>query len=297
MIDLAAARAFLATHARLIDRRAAAVVLDGAPAAPLLAALAAYRNPDGGFGWALEPDLRVAASQPVGALEALELLALAGVPTPLGRETCDWLAAVALEGGAIPFALAGADGSGTAPWWAGADPAAPSLHLTSALCSAAHAVARRDAAVAAHPWLARATDWCLREIAARPPLRGYELMYALRLADALADGDGDDRARTLLARLAAQVPPSGELPVDGGADGETLGLLELSRRPGTPLRALLDPDAVARALDALEAGQQPDGGWTVDFRSFSPAARLEWRGIATVRALATLRAHGRLAPR
>lgn len=297
MIDLAAARAFLATHARLLDRRAAAVVLDGAPAAPLLTALDAYRNPDGGFGWALEPDLRVAASQPVGALEALELLALDGVPpTPLGRETCDWLAAVAFEGGAVPFVLAGADAPGTAPWWADADPAAPSLHLTSAICAAAHAVARRDPAVVAHPWLARATDWCLRELADRDQLTSYELMYVLRLLDVLAAG-GDARAGARLARLAERVPPSGELPVHEGGDGETLRLLDLSRDPGTPLRALLDPAAVTRALDALEAGQQPDGGWTVDFASFSPAATLEWRGIATVRALDALRRHGRLGAR
>ena len=32
-----------------------------------------------------------------------------------------------------------------------------------------------------------------------------------------------------------------------------------------------------------------DGGWRVDFGSFSPAAELEWRGYATVQAVSILR--------
>jgi hypothetical protein len=48
---------------------------------------------------------------------------------------------------------------------------------------------------------------------------------------------------------------------------------------------------VATDLDRLAALQQPDGGWTVDYISASPAAALEWRGYATVKAFATLRAN------
>jgi hypothetical protein len=295
MIDLDAARTFLATHARLLERRTLDVVLDGAAPEPLLTTLAGYRNPDGGFGWALEPDLRAPGSQPVGALEAFQVLEhCAPATSPFGAELCGWLDAVALPGGALPFALAGAAAPGTAPWWAGADPTVPSLHITSAVCGAAHHVARTDPAVAVHPWLARSTDWCLREIAARErPEGSYELLYVLRLLDALADGSAEARAQ--LERLAAFVPASGRLPVEGGVEGETLKLLDLSPLPGGPLRALLDRQAVQRALDELEAEQRPDGGWEVEFRSSSPAGALEWRGIATVRALVLLRANGRLA--
>ena len=51
---------------------------------------------------------------------------------------------------------------------------------------------------------------------------------------------------------------------------------------------------VEAELDRLAAGQQDDGGWTVDFDSYSPAATLEWRGHRTVNALVLLRANGRL---
>jgi hypothetical protein len=46
-------------------------------------------------------------------------------------------------------------------------------------------------------------------------------------------------------------------------------------------------------LDALQNGQQDDGGWTFDWLAWSPGQSVEWRGIVTLRALATLRAHGR----
>lgn len=294
MFDLDRAGAFMATHARLLDRRRFATLIDGAPAVGMLDALAAYRNDDGGFGWGLEPDLRAPGSQPAGAFEALGIIAdVAPATTPMAATLCDWLAAVTLPDGGVPFSLAGADAPGSAPWWAGGDPAVPSLHITAAIAAAAHRVAAHDAAVAAHPWLAGATTWCLAQIAARDRFeQAYELMFALDLLDVLAPRR-DDAAREL-ERLARLVPASGELPVGGGSEGEALRALELAPDPDRPLRALLPAAAIARQLDELERDQQADGGWTVDFPSSSPAATIEWRGVATLRALRTLRANGRL---
>ena len=44
-------------------------------------------------------------------------------------------------------------------------------------------------------------------------------------------------------------------------------------------------------LARLAAGQRPDGGWTVDFPSYSPIVALEWRGYTIVAAVRTLRAN------
>jgi hypothetical protein len=284
MIDLTAASRFIDTHARLLDRRRFETLVHGAPPDGLFAALAAYRNPDGGFGWALEPDLRAPTSQPAGALHAFEFLAEAGAPSPMARELCDWLDSVALADGGLPFGLAGADSPGTAPWWAHADPTSSSLHITSAVCAYAHRV--QDPAVAGHPWLERATGYCLREIAALDEAPGsHVLSYALQLLDAL-----DETAE--LARLAAFLPPSGELPIAGGIEDEKLRPLDYSPAPG-PLREHLAPEQIERELDRLAGEQRDDGGWEIDFKPGSPAAAIEWRGYITVHSIKVLRANGR----
>jgi hypothetical protein len=70
--------------------------------------------------------------------------------------------------------------------------------------------------------------------------------------------------------------------------------MDFAPLPGGPARELFAPGVVDAELERLAAGQQPDGGWTVDFASFSPAAGLEWRGHRTVQALVLLRANGAL---
>ncbi len=71
----------------------------------------------------------------------------------------------------------------------------------------------------------------------------------------------------------------------GGLPDETLWPLDLAPEPGRPARTILDEAVVATDLERLAGEQEEDGGWSVDFQSFSPAAALEWRGYATVRAL------------
>ncbi len=292
MTDLAAATTFMATHARLLDRRRFEFVVDDAPPEGVLAALAAYRNADGGFGWVLEPDLRSPTSQPVGAMHAFEVLEeVAPATSPLAGALCDWLEAVTLADGGLPFALAGADDPGSAPWWAAADPNASSLHITSAVCGYALRVAPHDPVVAGHRWLRRATDYCWRAIGELAEPRGaYELLFVLQLLDALVDTRPEAAAE--LERLAGFLPPSGELPVEGGLADEKLRPLDFSPRPGRPLRELVAGDAIARDLERVAGEQRADGGWDVAFAPGSPAAALEWRGYATVHAIALLRANG-----
>lgn len=90
------------------------------------------------------------------------------------------------------------------------------------------------------------------------------------------------------------MPETGLVPVEGGSEGETMRPLDFASEPGSPASALLGPGVIEAELDALAARQQGDGGWTVDFASYSPVAALEWRGYATVGAVQTLVRAGRL---
>jgi hypothetical protein len=286
---LARARWFLAGHARLLDRRRFALLFEDGGVEPVLAALRAYRNPDGGFGHGLEPDLRAPESQPAGALHAFEVLAdVAPHVAPEAAGLCDWLEAVALPDGGLPFALPVADPHACAPMWAQADPRMFSVQITAIVAAFAHRVAAHDPAVAAHPWLARATSRCLAAIeASQAKLAAHELAFAIELLDAIYDRE--PAAAGLLAELAARIPADGRLRVEGGLPGETLRPLDLAPKPGRPARGLLEPATVTADLVQLAAEQGTDGGWSVDFQTYSPAAALEWRGYATVRALCKLR--------
>jgi len=289
---LKSARSFMAGHARLLDRRRFELLFDGGGPEHALAALRPYRNADGGYGHGLEPDLRASESQPAAALHAYEVFAeVAPVTAAEAIELCDWLEANSPSDSGLPFALPIADPSACAPFWANADSDGFSLQITSIVAANAQRVADHDPAVAAHPWLTRATDRCLTaidDLDASPA--AYELAFALRLLDAVYDRHAD--APALLERLAEYVPEDGHVRVSGGLSDEALRPLDLAPEPGRPARAILDDAAVARDLERLANEQAEDGGWSVDFQSYSPAAALEWRGYASVRALTVLRANG-----
>jgi hypothetical protein len=291
--DLTAATAFMATHARTLDRRRFDVLLvDGAPE-DVLGAVDGYHNRDGGYGWGLEPDLRSSESQPGGALHAFEALVdAAPATTTRAAELCDWLASVSLPDGGMPFALPVTDPAGCAPFWAEADSSTSSLHITSAVTAMAHRVARHDPAVAAHPWLARATAYCLSAIDSMSDTpHALEVMFVLGFLDSIADGRPD--AAGLIERVGEVIPESGSMHVEGGQPDEAIHPLDFAPEPDRPVRKLFTDDSVAADLDRLAGLQADDGGWTVDFTNYSPMAALEWRGYTTVRAVSILRQNGR----
>jgi hypothetical protein len=290
-IDMDAARDFMATHARTLDRRRFELLDGGTDTAGALAALDGYRNPDGGYGWGLEGDLRSPESQPAAALHAFEVFAEAG-PALAAATLCHWLDEASLPDGGLPMALPMAITAGSGPWWAGADATQSSLQITSVVAARAWTAATRDAAIAHHPWLARATDYALAEIEqldAAPG--GYVLAFCVQFLDAIHAERPE--AEALLEHVFAFVPDDGHVPVHGGAEDETLRPLDLAPDPDGASRRHLDPQVVEADLERLAAGQQQDGGWTVDFVSRSPAGKLDWRGYATVAALDVLARNGR----
>jgi hypothetical protein len=293
-VDLAAAAAFLAGSGRVLDRRRFGLLTGSGDPDAVVAAVDAYRNADGGYGWGLEPDLRSGTSQPGGALHALEAFAdLAPATTPRVVEVCDWLVSASLADGGLPFALPVPDPAACAPFWVQADPAASSLQITAVVAATAFRVGASDPVVAAHPWLARATAYCFEAIGALDAsAHAMELAFAVQFLDAA--GRVHPEAARLVEALAPLIPADGLLHVAGGAEDEFMRPLDFAPFPRGPARELFAPSVVGAELDRLAAGQQDDGGWTVDFDSYSPAAALEWRGHRTVNALVLLRANGRL---
>ncbi len=284
MIDLPAARTFIAAHGRLLDRARFAMLADGEPAAPVLRALAAYANDDGGFGRALEPDVRDPSSQPIAVLSAFDVLEEAGAGDhPLALGALDWLETVTEDDGGIPFLLPSAEDAPHAPFLTPG--AGSSFHMTSAVTAAA---LRLSDAARAHPWVARATAYCWAHLPGEGAF-AFELKYGLEFLDAVPD---EERAAAALEALRPLLPSDRGLPVRGGVEGEELGLHVLTPRPGRA-RALFDPAAVERAFEAHRAEQRKDGGWDFDWLAWNPAVAWEWRGRLTADAVALELANGR----
>jgi hypothetical protein len=70
--------------------------------------------------------------------------------------------------------------------------------------------------------------------------------------------------------------------------------LHFATTPEHPLRRFFGDAVIEGFLDRLQAEQQQDGGWMIDWPAPGATAVNEWRAIRTLEALDTLRAYGRL---
>src|SRR5262245_36317671 len=97
------AERFVTLNGRVLERRRFDFLFRGGPAEPVRAALDAYRNEDGGYGHALEPDGRGPGSQPVHVLCALDVLTELDLVGEHAGGICDYLASITGPDGGAPF--------------------------------------------------------------------------------------------------------------------------------------------------------------------------------------------------
>ena len=89
--------------ARVLEQRRFELLFKGGSAEPVRTALLGYRTPDGGFGYALEPDGRGPTSQPPHIYMALQILEEAGgVGEELAREVAGHLQTMTTDEGGVP---------------------------------------------------------------------------------------------------------------------------------------------------------------------------------------------------
>lgn len=118
------------------------------------------------------------------------------------------------------------------------------------------------------------------------------MKFAFDFPDAVPD---EQRAQAVIEQLRSQLDADGSIGVAGGTEDERLRPLTLAPRAHGRSRMVFTKRQIENDLDRLEASQQDDGGWTFDFLAWSPGQEVEWRGLVSLRALATLAAHGRIA--
>jgi hypothetical protein len=282
--DFAASGEFVLREARLLDRaRFAFRFGDGRPSA-VVVALAPYQNEDGGFGNALEPDIRGPSSQTVPVEHALRILdELGQFDERIVGAACDWLASVSAEGGGVPFVLRTVDDGPHAPWWEPTGRA--SVNPTAGIAGLLH---KRGFE---HPWLRAATAYCWEALPGAVAELGQDDTISVLVF--LEHVPGRDRAEELFAAVGERILKE-LVALDPHAPGYVKSPLDFAPRPDSLARRLFDEATIERHLDALAARQQDDGGWPITWEPPSKAAVSEWRGYHTVRALQVLDDYGRL---
>jgi hypothetical protein len=171
-----------------------------------------------------------------------------------------------------------------------------SLICTALLAGTLHAAAavKGDGEAgggAEHPWLRQATELVWARIDALGDVGPYDMRALFWFLDHVPDRD---RARAAMDKIGPVIFERDLVALDPATPGEVHFALDFAPLPGSLARGLFDQRVIDAGLDHLATtAQQPDGGWTVNWMAWSPAAEREWRGHATVEALRTLRANGR----
>ena len=282
----AAARTFLLTEGRLLERRLFAAMFDGEPDTGVVDALRGYQNADGGFGHGLEPDKLCPASLPIDVEMALAALLVAGTSdAALVGRACDWLAAVADGDGAVPLAFPVMEGYPRAEHWSEWT-YAYGVHPTAGLAGLLHALAFD------HPWRDRATRYTWAAVDDGRALEGdaHTLREVLLFLEHVPE---TDRVAAAARTVAERLPSVQWYKADADAPGYGVTPLDYAPTPASRWRPLFADDQIEGHLDRLERDQQPDGGWPITWEPPGQAAVLAYRGIVTVHAVRTLVAYGR----
>ena len=281
---LARAADFIWRNARLLDRQRFAFHFENGSRQDVVHGLLAYQNGDGGFGAALEPDLRDPSSQPVPAQHALEVLDEVGFDETIALAVCDWLERITTDQGGVPFVLPSARHYPHAPWWEPAEAPEASLNPTAAI------VGLLVKNGIQHHWVERASAYCWQAIEHVQADDMHALGCVLTFLQYTPDQERanrifDDLGRTMLANGVIA-------PAD--AEGYVRKASEWAPQPDHPLRRIIPPEMIAADLARLQRDQAGDGGWPIAWQPPSQAAGWEWRGWVTVNALRTLRDNGLL---
>src|SRR5579859_1397248 len=269
MNTLTQAQQFLEQAGRDIDRARYAYHFGSLAQDELLAVLARYQNPDGGFGHGLEPDIQAPDSNPCATEHALQICLLAGVSAdhPLLQRCVVYLEQTQHPDGGWRLSPAIYQHP-LAPWFQ--DWQWPNLNPACTLAGLLHELGLGSAALQQR--VARLIEALTRV----EDLTGDEF-YAVRPYAALMLADPDTHAFSAAGVLWWLIRQHVNNTLDGSH------FFEYVRGPDSYTgRQLLGALLTAR-LAALAAEQATDGGWPTPYDS-------HWRGHVTVQNLLVLRA-------
>ena len=295
------ARAVIYERARPLEQRRFAYHFEGGAAEDVLAELVKYQNADGGFGHALEPDLRLPDSSVLATTVGLQILQELGAPAdhPLVQGAIRYLLdAYDAESEAWPIIPSNANWAPHAPWW---------LHDENLSERWRGFLANPRAEIVGYLWdyaalvpddlCERLTAAVLSHLSTRPDVfTDSDLVCYRRLAETRTLPDGArteivEKLKPIIDRLVVREPATWEQYV--------LKPLDVATSPDSPFAEMLAAEIEAN-LDYEIEQQDEDGSWAPNwtwgdnYPEVWPEAEREWRGVLAVKTLKLLRSFGRL---
>ena len=267
------------------------------PAEAAVEALGRYQNADGGYGKALDPDLRTPSSSALATARALLQLGGLGVDAehPQPRAACAYLERTRdPERWVWRIVPEDASSHPHPSWWGdagleerfGGYLVNPRAEVVAGLLHFEEAPEEG--------WLGELVEDAVRAVETRE-LDMHELLAALALLEAPGLAVGF-RARV---RAACEQAAERLVATDPGTWGSyVLQPVEVAPRPDGPLHHLF-ADSITANLDVLIERQGDDGAWAPPWSwdAYPEAwaeARREWQGVLTLKTLETLRAYERI---
>jgi hypothetical protein len=298
------ARRFLKTRARPLDRTLFEFRFEGAPAQRVIARLNGFRNAEGGFGRALEPDVRTPTSSALATGIALRILRELRCPAShaMVRDAVRFLQTILVEGDQVWRAIPeDANSFPHAPWWHDDQGSLARTFDDFLIVPRAELVGllHHFSSLVPPDWLCRLTECTVRDIETIESLGsggGDDLVYCLSLLE--TESLPSDFAQRVARRLRDVIPAA----VSHDPEEWTSYCI-------TPLKVAPSPRSFAADLvqeplqahlDYVIEHQMPDGAWDPVwswgdlFPEAWQLARQEWRGHLALEALASLRAFERL---
>ena len=298
------ARAYLVDKARLLEWAIFRHDLEGGDVAQVWTEMAAYQNPDGGFGQGLEPDLRTPSSSALATGMALHKLKESGCSadhTLVQKAVAYLLDSCDQERSVWRVVPPDANRYPHAPWWHDEDGSLENAFDSFRIIPRVLILAALNhyASLVPGDWLDSITQKAVRYIEQVDVLGeggGSDLEYAIKLAE--TENLPDDYAVRLRSRIKEAIP---DVVVGDQALWDTYCIKPLGVVPAPDaLGAELIMNEIEDHLDYKVEHQAPGGywgptwTWGENYPDVWPQVRQEWRGILTLDTLKQLRAFGRL---
>ena len=298
------ARQFLVAQARPLERALFEHRFEGAAVGGVLAELTHFQNEDGGFGQALEPDLRTPSSSALATGIGLRMLRELRCPTghPMVDKAVAYLIATYDDETQVwPVVPSDTNSFPHAPWWHDEDGSLVQLFDGFRIIPRALIVGslHHFSALVPTNWLDGVTEETVRYIEMVEVLGGgggSDLEYVISLAE--TNSFPQYYAARLKTRIKKAIPAAVVRdPTKWGS--YCVPPLRIVPSPKS-LGADLIQNELQMHLDYQIAHQTPEGTWDPiwswgnSYPEVWEQAKLEWRGHLTLEAVTQLRAFGRI---